>query len=105
MKLARRNDEEGGSRGYVWVTSADSYRMRGIVSHGREKNGEGCHAPCGKLSSNPRRKAVLFLLLLQGCRFKGDKEGGKKGYAFMKADYVYFLAVINLYILKCNCIV
>ena len=54
------------------MTSADSYRMRGIVSHGREKNGEGCHAPCGKLSSNPRRKAVLFLLLLQGCRFKGD---------------------------------
>ena len=71
------------------MTSTDFCRTRGILSHGRKKNGEDHHTHCGRPSSNPRKRAVLSLLLPQGCLFKGNKE--KKTYALVKADYVYFI--------------
>ena len=58
------------------MTSTDFCRTRGILSHGRKKNGEDHHTPCGRPSSNPRQRAVLSLLLPQGCQFKGNKEMG-----------------------------
>ena len=61
------------------MTSAESCRTKGILSHGRKKNGEGHYTPCGRLSSNPRQRAVLSLLLPQGCQFKGNKEMGVGG--------------------------
>ena len=61
------------------MTSTDFCRTRGILSHGRKKNGEDHHTHCGRPSSNPRKRAVLSLLLPQGCLFKGNKEMGVGG--------------------------
>ena len=41
------------------MTSADSCRTRGILSHRRERNGEGHHPPCGRPSENLIKLTIL----------------------------------------------